>query len=213
MDIGVMYQLTISLNDRTELPPGKVATIVTFLEMQRPVAARAGVALPDGIRLEQIGPDEAARYIALFRAVGEPWLWVSRLKLTEMALSRLLARPGQAAFAVMQGSRGIGLVELDATLPDQTELAFFGLVPEAKGKGLGGKLIRMAQAMAFSRPIARLTVNTCTLDDPRALGFYRSAGFTVIRQAVEVFDDPRMNGLMPLSAAPHIPIIRPADPA
>ncbi|MGL4728202.1 MAG: GNAT family N-acetyltransferase [Bosea sp. (in: a-proteobacteria)] len=207
------HELTITLNGQTELPPSKVAAIVTFLAMQRPADPPPIPVLASGLWLERIMPGDTARYIALFRAVGEPWLWVSRLKLSEAELARFLAIPGREAYAVMDGAREIGLVELDATLPDLTELAFFGLVPDATGRGLGGQLMRMAQAMAFSRPNARMTVNTCTLDDPRALGFYQRAGFKIIRQAVEVFDDPRLSGLMPLSAAPQIPIIRPAEPA
>ena len=62
-----------------------------------------------------------------------------------------------------------------------------------------------AIAEAFARPITRFWVHTCTLDDPRALTFYRRSGFTPVAQEVEIAPDPRLNGLLPEDAGAHIP--------
>ncbi|MEX0368657.1 MAG: GNAT family N-acetyltransferase, partial [Ruegeria sp.] len=43
-------------------------------------------------------------------------------------------------------------------------------------------------------------------DHPRALDFYRRSGFTPVRQEVEVMADPRLNGVLPKDAAPHVPL-------
>jgi ribosomal protein S18 acetylase RimI-like enzyme len=80
-------------------------------------------------------------------------------------------------------------------------------VPEAIGSGLGRFLIGAAIERAFSRPIQRLWLHTCTLDHPGALAFYMRAGFVPYRRAIEVADDPRLYGALPLTAAPQIPII------
>ncbi|MDD9922100.1 MAG: hypothetical protein OXQ92_07465, partial [Boseongicola sp.] len=58
------------------------------------------------------------------------------------------------------------------------DLAYFGMVPEAIGKGLGAWLLKTAILTAWDRPnTQRLTVNTCTLDHPRALATYQKHGF------------------------------------
>ena len=58
-------------------------------------------------------------------------------------------------------------------------------------------------------PIERFWVHTCTLDSPQALGFYIRSGFAPVERQIEVFDDPRLTGVLPETAAPHIPVLRP----
>jgi GNAT superfamily N-acetyltransferase len=194
----------------TDLPPGKIATVVTFLELRRrPDLPPA----PDrGWALDPIGAD-LERYRALFRRIGEPWLWFSRLVMPEPELLAILADPGVEALALragQDGSEDIGLLELDFRTAGACELAFLGVVPEAIGSGAGRFLIGQAVARAFARPIGRLWVHTCTLDHPGALGFYRRAGFRPYKRAVEVADDPRLTGDLPREAAPQIPLMPPA---
>jgi GNAT superfamily N-acetyltransferase len=63
------------------------------------------------------------------------------------------------------------------------DLAYFGLVPEAVGQGLGRFLLETAVHLAWDRPGAtRVTVNTCSLDHPRALPLYQRAGFEPVRR-------------------------------
>jgi len=51
-------------------------------------------------------------------------------------------------------------------------------------------------------------LHTCTLDSPAALTFYMKCGFRAYKRGIEVADDPRLRGLLPLDIAPQIPIIR-----
>jgi ribosomal protein S18 acetylase RimI-like enzyme len=50
-------------------------------------------------------------------------------------------------------------------------------------------------------------VHSCTLDSPQALGFYRRAGFVPYAREVEIFADPRIAGVLPRDAAPHVPLL------
>ena len=50
-------------------------------------------------------------------------------------------------------------------------------------------------------------MHTCTLDDPRALGFYIAQGFAATGREIELLDDPRLTGLIPRDCAPHVPLI------
>jgi GNAT superfamily N-acetyltransferase len=198
----------LNMDGLTPVPAGKVPAIVTHLEMVRPALIPADAALPEGVRLERLGADGLARYLSLFRRVGAPWLWVSRLKLPEAEVAAMLEDARRQAYAVMREASEIGLVELDATKADETELVYFGLVAKATGQGLGKALMREAIRLAFARPIHKLTVHTCTLDDPAALPFYMRMDFTPVRQEIELIDDPRLTGLLPADCAPQIPIIR-----
>jgi hypothetical protein len=69
-------------------------------------------------------------------------------------------------------------------------------------------LINEAIERAFAQPIARLFVHICTFDHPKAPNFYKRAGFTPYKMAIEVFDDPRLTGLVSPESAPRVPITR-----
>jgi GNAT superfamily N-acetyltransferase len=199
------------LDGLTPVPAGKVPAIVTHLAMNRPARPPAEPNLPEGVSLDRLGAGSSARYLALFRRVGAPWLWVSRLKLPPEDIGKMLADSRREAHAVMLDGQEIGIIELDTIQPDETELVYFGLIPSATGKGLGTALMHHAVHRAFARPILRITVHTCTLDDPSALPFYRRMGFRPVRQEIELIDDPRLDGTLPEDCAPQIPLIRPGE--
>jgi ribosomal protein S18 acetylase RimI-like enzyme len=203
-----MQDMRITADGFYALPAGKLATLVTHLEMR--TAPEAPGPAPAEATLVRFRKDETQRYRTLFRQVGEPWLWTSRLLMSEAELAAILAATSTAAFRVVVEGAEAGLLEValdDA--PRSAELAFLGLKPGFTGKGLGSWLVRKAAALAFDAGAARLTVHTCHLDDPRALGFYRHMGFRAVRLEVEVLDDPRATGLYPKEAARHIPFISP----
>lgn len=202
--------MTRRLNGYTDLPAGTIAAVVTYLEMREPPPAPP--IAREGWSLVPLRGD-IGRYRALFRRVGEPWLWFSRLIMGDAALVAILDDPRVQAFALHEGGRDLGLLELDFRSQGECELSFFGLVPEAIGGGWAGVLMNEAIRRAFAAPIARLWVHTCTLDHPRALAFYMRSGFRPYKRAVEIADDPRLKGHLPLTAAPHMPPLPPAEPA
>jgi GNAT superfamily N-acetyltransferase len=196
----------LNLNGYTDLPPETVATIVTYLEMTRRPRLRRRQR-PPGWSLQRIN-DDRPRYRALFRAVGEPWLWFSRSVVPDAILGAILDDAKVDAYALHDGSRDIGLLELDFRRSRTCELVYFGLIPDAIGRGAGRFLMDEAVRRAFRAPIDRFMVHTCSLDHPSALGFYMRTGFAPYKRAVEVAPDPRLAGCLPLEAGPHAPIIR-----
>ena len=102
----------------------------------------------------------------------------------------------------------VGILELDFRADGECELGYFGLVQELTAKGFGRWLMAQALALAWRKSVKRVWVHTCTLDHPRALGFYRAAGFVPYATAIETFADPRIAGLLPREAAPHVPLIQ-----
>jgi ribosomal protein S18 acetylase RimI-like enzyme len=198
-------EVTLDLDGYTELPPGKIAAVVTYLEMRRRPSPREG-RQPDGLTLQRINHD-VRRYKALFRAVGLPWLWFGRLVMPEEELAGLLGDPEVEAYALHDGRADIGLLELDFRPEGEAELSYFGVVPAAIGTGAGRFLMHEALARAFARPIRRFFVHTCSLDHPGAVGFYMRSGFTPYKRAIEVADDPRLLGVLPPDAALQVPLI------
>jgi GNAT superfamily N-acetyltransferase len=183
-----------------------VATIVTTLEMRRRPPLRPIPA--SRLRLAAWNRPTPEKYRALFRRVGAPWLWFSRLVMDEQALVRIIHDPDVAIFAVIDPvGVEVGMLELDFREQGECELSYFGLVPELAGQGHGRWLMAEALARAWIKGIERVWVHTCTLDHPSALGFYRASGFIAIARTIETFADPRVLGVLPPDAAPQIPLL------
>jgi GNAT superfamily N-acetyltransferase len=184
---------------------GELAAVVTFLEMRE--APAAPVPASDlALRLiERSAPDA---YRALFRRVGAPWLWFSRLILEDSKLTSILHDPAVELYAVRDSGGGdVGMLELDFREAGECELAFIGLVPELAGKGHGRWLLAEALRLAWRDGVRRVHVHTCSLDHPAALAAYRRAGFTAYRRAIERFPDPRLLGILPGGCAPQVPLL------
>ena len=193
-------------NGYHEVPAGALASVVTYLEMTMPPPARAErTAVPWTLR--QVKSPDVDWYRDLYRRVGADWLWTSRLVMSDAELSTTLGGPLVELYAVEAGGRDEGLLELDFRVPGECELASFGLGRALIGQGAGRWLMNRALAFAWSHPIRRIWVHTCTLDSPQALPFYIRSGFVPYARKVEVYDDPRLTAVLPQTAAPHVPII------
>lgn len=190
----------------TPVSGDQIATIVTSLEMRERPRPRP-MPMSD-LRLARWQAPSNDKYRALFRRIGEPWLWFSRLVMADGKLRAILDDPEVALFAAVdRAGIEVGMLELDFRESGQCELAFLGLIPELAGKGHGNWLMAQALAMAWRPGIERVWVHTCTLDHPGALGFYRRHGFVPYARNVETFADPRLAGVLPAEAAPHIPCL------
>ena len=192
-----------------DVPRGKVATVVTFLEMTEPVAPRP-VQLPDELSFQRITPVGVAWYRDIFTRVGaQDWLWFSRQVMAEAELRNVLDAPGVEIYSLIRDGRAEALLELKFEADGTCELVFFGVTPAVLGSGAGRYLMNRALDIVWSRPVRRFHLHTCSLDHPAALGFYLRTGFQAVAQKVEVEDDPRLTGHLPDTAGPHVPIIRP----
>ena len=188
------------------VPNGWCAAVVTHLEMTtrplpRPLPA-------DVLRLVQWHASDPEKYRALFRRVGAPWLWFTRLTMDVRQLAAIIGDPGVKVFAVVDpASLEVGMVELDFRTTADCEIAYFGLIPELAGQGHGRWLMAQTLALAWAPGVERVWVHTCSLDHPSALGFYRAQGFAPFKREIETFRDPRLTGQLPRDAAPQIPLI------
>jgi GNAT superfamily N-acetyltransferase len=192
----------------SEVPDGKLASVVTCLEMLERPALRAERA-DTSWQLRRIAQPDPLWYRELYRRVGTEWLWYSRLVMPLGELEAIIRDPRVEVYAFTAEGRDEGLMELDFREPGSCELAFYGLAAAVHGRGAGRWLMNRALERAWAAPIGRLWVHTCTLDHPDALGFYLRSGFRAYARGIEVADDPRLTGLAPRNAAAGIPVIEP----
>jgi GNAT superfamily N-acetyltransferase len=186
------------------VPDGELAAVVTYLEMLEPPATEVP---PSTLQLRHVASPAADHYRALFRKVGSPWLWFSRLVMDDDQLEAIIRDPGVELFEVAAVEAVVGMIELDFREAGECELAFIGLVPGLAGQGHGRWLLAEAIQRAWRDGVTRVHVHTCSLDHPAALSAYRRASFTPFKRAIERFPDPRVLGILPPDCAPQIPLL------
>jgi GNAT superfamily N-acetyltransferase len=189
----------------SDVPAGKIAAIVTHLEMTELPAIPSD---PAGAwTLRRVEAPALDWYRELYRRVGEEWLWFSRTRMPDAELAVIIQSPLVEVYALAHDGRDEGLLELDFREAGQCELGFFGVTVKLIGSGAGRWLMNRALELSWSRPIARLWLHTCTHDHPGAVAFYQRSGFRAFRRQIEIEDDPRLDGTAPRDVARHVPII------
>ena len=185
---------------------GYLAAVVTYLQMSAPPRQLAIPTSP--LSLTRVEVPQPEHYRELFRRIGGPWLWFSRLIMDDAHLAAIIQHPKVELDAVLdEAGREVGMIELDFREPGECELAFIGLLPELSGKGHGRWLLAEAVQRAWREGVERVHVHTCSLDHPAALAAYRRVGFTPYKRAIESFPDPRLSGILPIDCAPQIPLL------
>ncbi|GAA4978228.1 GNAT family N-acetyltransferase [Actinoplanes utahensis] len=138
------------------------------------------------IRAEVPSP-ELSRY--LYTAVGGDWHWTDRLPWTWPQWQDYLDQPGVETWIAYRHGTPAGYIELDGHEPGLVEIAYFGLLPQFTGQGLGGHLLTTGLRHAWSLPerhpghppVQRVVVDTCSLDGPAALVNYQARGMRLYR--------------------------------
>ena len=156
----------------------EVEVEVTYLEMrERPV--RQEIALPAGVSVVRAMKPTLRFYRFLYDAVGNDWLWVDRKQLSDEALRETIHDDRVEVHVLWVDGCPAGYAELDLSRPPDIELAYFGLMPEYIGRGLGKLFLGWVVDEAFRRNTPRFWVHTCTLDHPAALPNYQRCGFAI----------------------------------
>jgi len=189
------------------VPAGKLAAVVTYLESRERPELRPAV--PDAPwTIRRVETPERDWYRALYRRVGGTQLWATRLRLEDGELSKILDDPRVEIEVLRDGDgRDVGLAELDFRVPGECELVYFGVAPELIGTGAARLLMNRALDAAWARPLARFWLHTCTLDHPKAVAFYERSGFRAYARAIEIFDDPRVRGDLPIELGAGVPLL------
>ena len=165
-------------------PGDEIEYIVTYLEMtDRPAAPVPPK--PANLQTALLRADDppADYFLYLYGAVGGDYEWTDWLRRPREDVEAFVSNPAVSLYTLMLEGWPGGFFMLDASQPGTCDLAYFGLVPQALGRKLGHWFLSTAVESGWALPgTARMTVNTNTLDHPRALGLYQRVGFVPVRR-------------------------------
>src|SRR6267154_2188675 len=106
--------------------------------------------------------------------------------MADAELAAIIRSPMVDVYALVHEDRDEGLLELYFRDAGQCELAFFGVTADLIGGGAGRWLMNRALELAWSRPVQRVWVHTCSFDHPAAVAFYQRSGFRAFRRQIEI---------------------------
>lgn len=169
---------------------GKIPTLVTYLEMLTPPSGSlAAPASPPGCAVVRLRAPEIGWYRRIYGRVGEGFVWTARILMPDAELAGLLADPKVEVYLLKAKGAEAGYVELDCRKEPEIEIAYFGIVPEWRGRGLGKFLLDWAVRYAWrEKKPARLWLHTDDLDHAAALSLYEKLGFRAFKRQKEFVD-------------------------
>ncbi|MEM8791201.1 MAG: GNAT family N-acetyltransferase [Pseudomonadota bacterium] len=158
---------------------------VTYLEMTARPGPPPPVPVNTNIALIRAQNPPLSYFIYLYSTVGAEYEWTDWLEKPPEEQADFVHDPQVTLFTLMVDGWPGGFFMLDRRETGVCDLAYFGLMPEAVGRGLGRWFLGTAIQTAWDADgVERVTVNTCTLDHPSALPLYQRMGFHPVRREV-----------------------------
>lgn len=169
---------------RTHAAGEEIDYTVTYLEMPtRPTWPTPNLPIGQNTALVAASTPPADYFLYLYSTVGSDYEWTDWLDKSRSDVEAFIGNSQILLYTLMVDGWPGGFFMLDRTEMPICDLAYFGLVPQAIGRGLGNWFLSTAILTAWSDPeTEKLTVNTNTLDHPRALGLYQKKGFQPVRR-------------------------------
>jgi GNAT superfamily N-acetyltransferase len=150
----------------------------TYLEMRDPAALRPARIVDDSIRTERVFECPASFWRYLYTEVGRDYRWIDRLPWPDESVRAYLNDPAVSLWLMTVRGAPAGYFELRRDRRGGLEIAYFGLLPEFTGRGLGAHLLTEAVEKAWALGADRVWLHTSSLDHPAALPNYLKRGFT-----------------------------------
>jgi GNAT superfamily N-acetyltransferase len=155
----------------------KIQVTRTYLEMRQPSDLNAAKLIDPLIKIEHQQNCSVDLFRLLYVEVGKNYHWIDRLPWTDEDIRDYLAQPEISLWLMTYDNEKAGYFELRKCEDGSTELAYFGLLPQFIGRGLGRHLLSCAVEQAWADGANRVWLHTCTLDDPAAMPNYLKRGF------------------------------------
>jgi GNAT superfamily N-acetyltransferase len=156
--------------------------VTTYLEMTHPSEFKPFFNRPQNVRVEKLDNTDLPRYLTLYQSIGEKYRWRDRLLMPIEELRQALDRA--FVFVLYVDNAPAGYVELVRT-GASVEIAYFGLVENFQGHGLGKYLLSYGIDRAWKMGAERVWLHTCNLDGEAAMPNYLKRGFKVFREHQE----------------------------
>ena len=121
----------------------------------------------------------------LYFCVGDQWDWIDKRPWTDARWKEYATAPELRTFAGYYDDALVGYYELRQDKEHGVEIAYFGLLPQFIGRGLGGVLltsaIEEAWALCGGSVPSSVWLHTCNRDHPQALANYQARGMVVYK--------------------------------
>jgi GNAT superfamily N-acetyltransferase len=158
--------------------------VTTYLEMRSPDQLRAKRSADERVQIREKKERDWRFNRDLYLAVGEMWSWSDKRAWSDEQWKEYGLAPELRTFGAYYDNSLAGYYELRRDDKGGVEIAYFGLLPEFIGRGLGGALLTNAieEAWRMSPPVTRVWVHTCTLDHTSALANYQARGMVIYKQ-------------------------------
>ena len=160
----------------------RLEVVRTYLEMREPEELLPALVVDPRLRLDRVVDCPTSFFRYLYAEVGKNHHWVDRLVWTDEQVRGYLDSREVDLWVLSCEGAPAGYFELRRCEDGSTEIAYFGLLPEFKGRGFGKHLLTVAAQTAWAGGARRLWLHTCTLDDPAALPNYQRRGFRPFKQ-------------------------------
>ncbi|GAB2920322.1 GNAT family N-acetyltransferase [Rheinheimera gaetbuli] len=170
-----------------------VNTEVTTWFMQFDAQPPSHIDWPEGVQLveAEVASPELSQF--MFKTVGGPWRWFSRLSWDYQQWRDYLTQQQVRTWLLWVKGTPAGYIELLQHADQSVEIKFFGLMPQFIGQGLGLKLAQAAIMQAARWQASKIWLHTCSADHPAALKNYQQAGFVLTDTERSIESLPRLN--------------------
>lgn len=160
----------------------------TYLEMRDPAELQAARSDDPRIRVERMQNCPASFFRYLYVEIGRNYRWIDRLPWTDKQILAHLQQTEISMWLLTYDGAPAGYFELRKWEDGSVEVAYFGLLPESLGRGLGRHLLTCATEQAWVDGANRVWLHTCTLDDPAAMPNYLNRGFRPFKSETYMID-------------------------
>lgn len=157
--------------------------VIYYLEMTDRANLRPSSRIHPEAKIEQVQFPLPEFNRFLYSAVGGEWHWHERLVWTYERWMQWLNREEQETWVAYVRGTPAGYVDLERQpTTGSVEIAYFGLLPQFIGQGLGGQLLTFGIQRAWELGGQRVWVHTCSLDHPSALKNYQARGLKLYKE-------------------------------
>src|SRR6266850_6534416 len=141
-------------------PRSTIEVTRTYLEMRDPAELQAARCEDRRIRIEQIHDWSPPLFRYLYVEVGRNYHWIDRLPWTDQDIVAHLDQPEISLWLMTEENATAGYFELRRCEDGSVEIAYFGLLPEFIGRGLGKHLLTCATEEAWAAGANRVWLHT-----------------------------------------------------
>jgi ribosomal protein S18 acetylase RimI-like enzyme len=176
-DLGFLEAFVEDRNERAQealrlagFAPFRTTYIYEIGREEAPKYVEAG-----GSRFDFSETIDAARYRELYRETSDAW--ASRLAWTDEELEARFQDPRVKLVVAYENGKPVGHIELELLEDGTAEIAYFGVLPEARGQGLGHMLLKQGLRRAFQNPEVEVVLARAHDDERAACHAVEKVGF------------------------------------